>query len=140
MILIFCGCAEVNAGPKTKQVKKIAMPIRFMEAHASGCCSRRPLRIEACPVIKGFLRTDAGGRKSGVEIGAPDSLPLRQSFAEKCCEAADKGVARAGTVDALHAKSGHMVHAVAAGEKRAVRAQRNDHATDPARQKMLRAL
>src|SRR5260370_36169499 len=101
--------------------------------------SSTPLRVESRSVVERFLRPHSGSRKPRVKIGALNGLLLRQPLAKKASEAANKSVAGSGAIHALHAKSGHVLHALTSGKQRAIRTQRNDHPPHAAGKPLARA-
>src|SRR5450432_3239448 len=101
---------------------------------------RRPLCIEARSIIKRFLRSDSRRGQTGIQIRAPHGLKFRHSFAEKDREAANERVSRAGAVHTRHREWSRVLAAVAAGEQRSVRPERDNHPLNPPADQFLRAL
>ena len=104
------------------------------------CQSARPLRVETGAIIKRFLRSDAGRRQSCVEIRAANRFLLGHALAKKHGEAADESVASASAVDALDGEWWNVFAAVTTGEKRSIRAQCDDHASNAAGHEFLGTL
>src|ERR1700691_21527 len=99
-----------------------------------------PFRIKARAIIEGFLSSNACGRKTSVEIGAPHCLSFWHSFPEEYGEAPDECVAGTGAVDTLYRKGRHVLAYPGAGEERSVGSKGNDDAANAAGHQFLRAL
>src|SRR5208282_4470169 len=76
--------------------------------------ANRPLCIETRAIIERLLRSDAGRRKSSIQIGAPYCLSFWHSLREEYGKTPDECISRAGAVDAFDGKRGHVLaHSVA---------------------------
>jgi hypothetical protein len=93
---------------------------------------RFPFGVKACAVIKRFLSSDTGCGQGCVEIGAANRFLFGHSLGKKYGKASDKSIARTAAVDAVDGERKHVCAIVAAGEKRSIRSQRDNHAPNAA--------
>src|SRR5258708_1835955 len=91
-----------------------------------------PFLVEACAIIERLLRSNSRRGQARVEIRATDGFLFGHAFAKKHSEASDERVSGTSTVYAFHLECRDVLAALAAGEKRSIRTQRDDHSSNAA--------